>query len=168
SLQDKSIGKRCYKIHGAVSAINYLHFPGKDAPPLRLAGRYIYVQLRPIARRVATLHLDTITADGRPLRVSISTLYGEVTPVGQSVRLPLPFGGPGTHATSWTTVALDTAALADRLAPKAAAAAAAAATAGRAAGGGRGCLQAVKLCSNMVVRGGFCSDGLYSPTTLPQ
>lgn len=46
--QDKTIGKRCYRITGAVSAANYLEVP-KEArtAPLNLLGRYVYIQVSP-------------------------------------------------------------------------------------------------------------------------
>lgn len=49
--QDKTIGKRCYRVLGSVSAVNYLEVP-KEArtAPLKLAGRYVYIQARVASR----------------------------------------------------------------------------------------------------------------------
>ncbi|CAM9889899.1 unnamed protein product [Choristocarpus tenellus] len=43
---DKVIGKRCYRIAGAVSAANYLEIPEDPrSDPLNLTGRYVYIQV---------------------------------------------------------------------------------------------------------------------------
>ncbi|CAM9632295.1 unnamed protein product, partial [Sphacelaria rigidula] len=44
-MMDKTIGKRCYRVSGAVSAANYLEVPREArTAPLNLLGRYVYVQ----------------------------------------------------------------------------------------------------------------------------
>lgn len=46
-LKDKTIGKRCCRISGAVSAANYLEVPREArTAPLNLTGRFVYIQVR--------------------------------------------------------------------------------------------------------------------------
>lgn len=45
--QDKTIGRRCCRISGAVSAANYLEVPREARiAPLNLTGRFVYIQVR--------------------------------------------------------------------------------------------------------------------------
>ena len=45
--QDKTIGRRCCRISGAVSAANYLEVPREArTSPLNLADRFVYIQVR--------------------------------------------------------------------------------------------------------------------------
>ena len=45
-VQDKTIGKKVYKITGNVLAANYVQMPRLKSQTLGLTGRYAYVQAR--------------------------------------------------------------------------------------------------------------------------
>ncbi|CAN0399405.1 unnamed protein product, partial [Hapterophycus canaliculatus] len=45
-IMDKTIGRRCCRISGAVSAANYLEVPREArSAPLNLTGRFVYIQV---------------------------------------------------------------------------------------------------------------------------
>jgi Protein of unknown function (DUF667) len=155
--QDKSINKRCIRITGPVAATTFLAIPGTAAGDLRLTGRYLYLQLRCLARQSMTLHLEAATTDGRRARAALSTLYTvpRATTASNSssaVRCPLQFE-QGARATEWSVVAVDLRAL---FAPATAAAAS------------YSHLKGVRLCSNMVLRAAIVSDELYDENSLPK
>ncbi|CAM9725981.1 unnamed protein product [Scytosiphon promiscuus] len=176
-IMDKTIGRRCCRISGAVSAANYLEVPREArTAPLNLTGRFVYIQVRPIGDKVMTFHLDVLDAGGQPERVTFSTLYSAphathdghhsnaaaVTSsattletwkgVGRGGALRYPVSFDTSRSRGWSVVAVDMVALM------------------REGGGGReyGLLRAVRLGSNMVVRGVYASDCVYSPHTLPK
>ncbi|CAN0302061.1 unnamed protein product, partial [Ectocarpus sp. 12 AP-2014] len=113
-IMDKTIGRRCCRISGAVSAANYLEVPREARiAPLNLTGRFVYIQVRPIGDKVMTFHLDVLDAGGRPERVTFSTLYSNrpSTPTrrggsgggGGSSKRPASAGDAGGGRVSTTT-----------------------------------------------------------------
>jgi Protein of unknown function (DUF667) len=155
--QDKSINKRCIRITGPVAATTFLAIPGTATGDLQLTGRYLYLQLRCLARQSMTLHLEAVTADSRRVRAALSTLYTAPRATASSssssgIRCPLQFE-LGARATEWSVVAVDLRAL---FAPATTAAAP------------YTHLKGVRLCSNMVLRAAIVSDELYDETCLPK
>ncbi|CAM9761154.1 unnamed protein product, partial [Ectocarpus sp. 12 AP-2014] len=116
-IMDKTIGRRCCRISGAVSAANYLEVPREARiAPLNLTGRFVYIQVRPIGDKVMTFHLDVLDAGGRPERVTFSTLYSNrpSTPTrrggsaggGGASKRPASAGDAGGGRVSTTTTTL--------------------------------------------------------------
>lgn len=75
----------------------------RERAPLRLTGRYVYVEFRPLSQKNVVFHLDTLTADKQRLRISFGTLYPSVRFLGSSLRVPLVLGTEG----KWTVFAID-------------------------------------------------------------
>ena len=128
----------------------------RDRAPLRLSGRYVYIQFRPLSQKNVVFHLDTMTTDKRKLRVSFGTLYPSVRFLGSSLRVPLHPSAEG----KWMVLAIDMNAVlalcsnprpgADPPPPPE-----------------HEQLLGVTLCSDMVVRGVYTSQTAYTPPTLP-
>lgn len=93
---DKGIGRSAIRIKGAVSANNYIDFSN-----LSLEGRFVCIQMCLLKSTIATLHIEVITTDEIPLRMTISTLYDTPRFLGRSLRLPLPVN------VGWTNVVMD-------------------------------------------------------------
>ncbi|CAM9094782.1 unnamed protein product, partial [Chrysoparadoxa australica] len=76
-IMDKVINKRCWRIKGAVSATTYMDIGGQTTSKngLKLTGRFLYLQLRPLNDKDMVIHVDVALADGTQLRLSFSSLY---------------------------------------------------------------------------------------------
>ena len=80
---DKDIGRSTLKIAGTVSANNFIEFDN-----LRLVGKYVFIQMRLLKSKIATIHLEVVTTTDLSIRISISTLYCNEVPrfLGRSLR----------------------------------------------------------------------------------
>lgn len=92
---DKAIGRSCVSLKGTVSANNYV-----DYTNLQLTKPYFYIQLN-VSKipNVATFHIELITLDDLPFRISVSTLYKEPRFLCRQLRVPLPLLHNNTPAT---------------------------------------------------------------------
>ena len=166
-ILDKSIGKRAYVIKGPIASSNYIEIPNPEAAlpadraPINATGPFIYVEYKPIPGlppgAMVLFHLDLTTSAGS-LRVSCCSTFTEYKIAGAgTLRVPLRPSPDGR----WTVLALDIPALLAQHCPK------------TSSGDGSSrsvtyrALRAVKLCSNMVVRGAYTSHSALSPSTLP-
>ncbi len=80
---DKVIGRLVFRIKGSVSANNYISFDN-----LSLTGKYVYLQYCLLKPLIATIHLEILSIDSVPYRLSFSTLYDTEKPkyLGRSFR----------------------------------------------------------------------------------
>ena len=80
---DKDIGRPVIKIAGTVSANNYIEFDN-----LCLVGRFMYLQIKLLKSKVATIHLEVFTSSDVSIRITLSTLYCDESPrfLGRSLR----------------------------------------------------------------------------------
>jgi hypothetical protein len=167
-ILDKSIGKRAYVIKGPIASSNYIEMPHpeaaqpKDRAPINATGPFVYVEYKPIPGlppgAMVLFHLDLTTSAGA-LRVSCSSTFSECKIAGAgTLRVPLRPSLDGR----WTVMALDLPALLAQHCPK---------TSSRGGSSSTSvtyrALRAVKLCSNMVVRGVYTSHNALNPSTLP-
>lgn len=150
---DRRIGKKCLLISGPVSSSNYVECPDpstshpRDAAPIGAIGNFVYIQFRPLPRKMVLFHLDFQTASGQPLRISCSSMFSSpIKLVGRALRVPLRPDSEGR----WTVVGLDVGALLEMFTHE-----------------GHGMLKGIKLCANMVVRDIFTSHGAFTPASLP-
>ena len=69
-------------------AANYIQIPSEaysrrtqSKHALMLTGKAIYIELKPMPGKVLTFHLDLVTTNDLPLRLSFSTIFSEVSVV---------------------------------------------------------------------------------------
>ena len=116
---DAVISKRVYRVNGAISANNYISIPdsSKGAGSARdgssnasstagyslgLTGEYIYIQMRTVANRYFSIHLDFNVAERSMLeRISLSNMHKEAKAQSRAILLPLQL-----PSDKWTTVCL--------------------------------------------------------------
>jgi hypothetical protein len=89
---DPTLNKRVLCIRGHVSAANYLELPGPGATAterarnpaaarvtsLGLTGEYMYIQLRAIAEKFFSVHIDITTTNGLVIRLSLSNIFKHI------------------------------------------------------------------------------------------
>lgn len=120
-----------------------------DNSGLRLTGRFVYIQLRPLSSKAMTLHVDVQTQGKHMYRFSLSSMYKSVRMrLGKVAEIPLCL------PRRWTMLALDTHRLLELV------------TQGHALGHQLQFVRAVKLCCSMAVRGVWTSDTEYTPGNL--
>ncbi len=108
---DKSIGKRVWKVQGAIAASNYIKLPKKGNASLGLESRYIYIQLKPAARKLYAIHIDIgvkyQNGNVEVIRFSISSMYKgvEASKHGSNLQIPLQL------SPQWAVIAIDVKAL---------------------------------------------------------
>jgi hypothetical protein len=99
-LMDRHLGRPVLAIRGTVSANNYV-----DYGNLQLSNPFLYLQMSLMKSNVATLHIELITTENLPFRITISTLHKEPRYLVRQLRLPLPTAVSGTN--SWIIVSLN-------------------------------------------------------------
>ncbi len=153
---DSNIYKNVCQILGRVAASNKVVLPRrpeKDAPAakgevgsLRVAERYIYVQLCKIKGRHCTLHFDVTTHRQITINVSLSTIYKEVKVGSHSINLPLAMSD------KWTILCVDIVDILERYFQNEV----------------LRHLKRVTLCSNMLACGIFASDTRFNYSDVPK
>jgi hypothetical protein len=78
---DKVLGRLVYKIKGQVSAKNHL-----TVTDLNLLGPLLTIQISLIDSSISTFHLEVLTRNNLPLRITFSTLYDSPKFLGRSLR----------------------------------------------------------------------------------
>lgn len=86
---DPTLNKQVLCLRGSVSAANFIDLPGPGATQkertrnpaaakvttLGLTGEYMYIQLRAMADRFFSIHIDVLTTQGLTIRLSISNIF---------------------------------------------------------------------------------------------
>jgi len=117
TVVDPTINKQVLCLRGSVSAANYVELPGPGASArereknpsaarvqsLGLTGEYVYMQIRSMADRYFTIHIDVATTQGLTVRLSISNIYKYIKLMnhGRVLQLPCDF-----LSTRWSVLAM--------------------------------------------------------------
>ena len=150
---DRTIGKHVVSIRGNISACNNVRLP-RSGDTLRLLGGFVYLEVLHRAKHIGTVHLDIITKQKTPFRITICTLYAEPALVGSCLRLPWPSPGEmARRSTTWAVFRVDVRRSLAALAPSV---------------GGYSHLEAVTLGAMMKVRDVFTSDNFYDKDHFPE
>jgi hypothetical protein len=89
SVLDPTLNKTVLCIRGSISAANFIELPGPGSThrervrnpaaaritALGLTGEYMYIQLRVMADRFFSVHIDVLTTQGLTIRLSISNIF---------------------------------------------------------------------------------------------
>lgn len=169
---DSQLGKRVVRLRGPVSATNYVRLPhpyrkpvpaaagsivasvspaagsvpsAGSGPSLGLTGEYCYLQLRAVGEKVFTFHLDLITEEGPPVRLSFSNMFKTFKTSGHTYCFPCRI-----MSTRWTVFALHFPSILRMYSTYAFKA-----------------LKAVQFCSSLFVRGVFTSPTKFTIRSLP-
>ncbi|GLI66011.1 hypothetical protein VaNZ11_009714 [Volvox africanus] len=144
---DKIIGKKVFKIRGAIPAGNYLRVPRNKQQTLGLTGRILYVQLKVTPIKVFVIHIEAVTEDQNVHRVSVSNMYSPDAPKRKSSGVQLAF----PHASHrWCVLAVDMCAALRGLTSSPFA-----------------FIKSIQMCSWLTVRTMFTSDYKFTLENLP-
>ena len=95
-ILDKQIGKRVWRLNGAIAASNYLKMPiKKHKTSLNLIGKNIYFQLKISSKKLFSIHIeveiDFASGSKEVFRFSLSNMYKGlgVSKLGSTVQVPL-------------------------------------------------------------------------------
>lgn len=114
---DPTLNKQVLCLKGSISAANFIELPGPGSTErerkrnpaaarvtaLGLTGEYMYIQLRAMADRFFSIHIDVLTVQGLTIRLSISNIFKYIKLMnhGRVLQLPCDF-----LSTKWTVLAL--------------------------------------------------------------
>ncbi|CAG9336068.1 unnamed protein product [Blepharisma stoltei] len=151
---DKAIGKKTFRISGAISAANYIQIPRPKSQlkSLSLTGRFCYVEVQIPKDKLYSMHFEFVlenknTGTKEILRISLSNLFKESKIISSGLQLACHLSD------KWTIILLDIKALLwqhfGNLYRKFT-------------------LKSFNLCSSMIIRGVFTSDILYTQNNLPR
>ncbi|NWX47793.1 WDR90 protein, partial [Steatornis caripensis] len=98
ALTDARLKGTVYRIRGSIPASNYLQLPRTGTQSLGLAGRYLYLLFRPVARKHFVVHLDVATEENQVVRISFSNLFKEFKSTATWLQFPFVCGAAGASA----------------------------------------------------------------------
>ncbi|KAL7979088.1 hypothetical protein Chor_015112 [Crotalus horridus] len=88
TFMDKTLKGTVYRINGAVPASNYLQLPKTGTQSLGLTGQYIYILFKPAPGKYFVVHLDVATEDSQVVRISFSNLFKEFKSTATWLQFP--------------------------------------------------------------------------------
>ncbi|NXF35192.1 WDR90 protein, partial [Nyctibius bracteatus] len=162
ALTDARLKGTVYRIRGSVPTSSYLQLPRTGTQSLGLAGRYLYLLFRPMARKHFLVHLDVVTKENPVVRISFSNLFKEFKSTATWLQFPFvcgatchpaagtsrrdPTGTALADDVRWTCLVLDLRSILSLYLSRR-----------------YGHLKSVKLCSNLLVKNLCTSDLLFDP-----
>ncbi|NXE85037.1 WDR90 protein, partial [Cochlearius cochlearius] len=92
ALTDARLKGTVYRIRGPGPGSSYLQLPRTGTQSLGLAGRYLYLLVRPLPRKHFLVHLDVATEENQVVRISFSNLFKEFKSTATWLQFPFVCG----------------------------------------------------------------------------